>query len=170
MEADGATEEYAEAMNEAIDAANTAEEALALAVRERDLARQERDHERDLAQAELIVCHDCFKVIIRDSEQHDQCRLLNNGEDLVCERCAVQRLDGDFFGDDDDDDAEDAAENIAGVDAAERLHANGCLDLMVITVFVLFILCWCFSSTGAYDLLVLTLVLIATIFWCVGRC
>jgi hypothetical protein len=41
---------------------------------------------------------------------------------------------------------------------------------MVITVFVLLILCWCFLSAEAYHLLVLTLVLVATIFWCVGMC
>ena len=78
-----------------------------------------------------------------------------------------QRPDGDFFGGDDDDDAEPTTttEN-AGADAAERLHANGCLDLMVLAFIVLFTICWCFFYAGAYDLLALLLVLAMTIFWC----
>jgi hypothetical protein len=112
------TPEYAEAMDEMIDTTHAAEDARDLAVAERDLARQERDHERDLARARLLVCIDCDIQITRDSEHHDHCHLLNDGEDLVCEDCAAQRPDGDFFGDDDDDDAEHAAENVAGTDAA----------------------------------------------------
>ena len=127
-----ATVEYVEAMNEAIAAANAAEEALDLAVRERDLARAE---------------------LARGQQRRGRA--------------------GDYLwpgGDDDDADAaaDDAAD--AAADRAERLRDNGCLNLMVITVFVLLILCWCFLSAEAYHLLVLTLVLVATIFWCVGMC
>ena len=45
------TPEYAEAMDEMIDTTHAAEDARDLAVAERDLVRQERDHERDLARA-----------------------------------------------------------------------------------------------------------------------
>ena len=63
-----------------------------------------------------------------------------------------------------DDDAADAAD--AAADRAERLRANGCLDLMVLAFIVLFTMCWCFFYAGAYDLLALLLVLVMTIFWC----
>ena len=83
-----------------------------------------------------------------------------------------QRRAGDLWpggGDDNADaDADDAAD--AAADRTERLRDNGCIDSMVITVFVLFILCWCFLSAEANNLLLLTLVLIASIFWCVGMC
>ena len=133
MAGDGATEEYAKAMNEAIAAANAAEEARDLAVRERDLARAE---------------------LARGQQRRGRA-----GDCL-------------WPGGDDDDDADAAADDAAdaAADRAERLRDNGCLNLMVITVFVLFILCWCFLSAEANNLLLLTLVLIASIFWCVGMC
>ena len=153
------------------------EHRIAEAVRERDLARAQLAQAQAQAQAQeekfVLVCIDCGLRIIRNSEQHDHCQLLNDGEDLVCEDCATQRPDGDFFGGDDDDDAEPAAAENAGADAAdaaadraERLRANGCLDLMVLAFIVLFTICWCFFYAGAYDLLALLLVLAMTIFWC----
>ena len=75
-----------------------------------------------------------------------------------------QRRAGDLWPGGGDDNADAAA------DRTERLRDNGCIDSMVITVFVLFILCWCFLSAEANNLLLLTLVLIASIFWCVGMC
>ena len=171
MAGDGVAEEYAEAMNEMVAATNAAEMARDLAVQERDVARAQQAQAQAQAQAQeeqfVLVCIDCGLRIIRNSEQHDHCQLLNDGEDLVCEDCATQRPDGDFFGGDDDDDAEPtaAAEN-AGADAAERLRANGCLDLMVLVFIVLFTICWCFFYAGAYDLLALLLLLVMTIVWC----
>ena len=171
MAGDGVAEEYAEAMNEMVAATNVAEMARDLAVQERDVARAQQAQAQAQAQAQeeqfVLVCIDCGLRIIRNSEQHDHCQLLNDGEDLVCEDCATQRPDGDFFGGDDDDDAEPAAaaEN-AGADAAERLRANGCLDLMVLVFIVLFTICWCFFYAGAYDLLALLLLLVMTIVWC----
>ena len=71
-----------------------------------------------------------------------------------------QRPDGDLWPGEDDDAADAAAHR------AERLHANGCLDLMVITLTELFTICWCCFYARAYDLLALLLVLVMTIFWC----
>ena len=39
---------------------------------------------------DTLRCIECGNEIIRDSREHDQCILINDGEDLVCGDCIIK--------------------------------------------------------------------------------